>query len=124
LLRARIGSATRVLECLGFEIEVFTNLINGRLRGHRGYTAIQAIPGVGPILGAVFVAEIGDVHRFPGPSQLSSRAGLTPKTTSPTPKFTADGSPSRAAPWSARMSRSSLIFGGGHDRQAAITGSS
>jgi transposase len=77
--RARIGSATRVLECLGFEIEVFTNLITGRLRHHRGYTAMQAIPGVGPILGAVFVAEIGDVHRFPGPSQLSSWAGLTPK---------------------------------------------
>ena len=77
--RARIGSATRVLECLDFEIEVFTNLVIGRLRGHRGYTAIQVIPGVGPILGAVFVAEIGDVHRFPGPSQLSSWAGLTPK---------------------------------------------
>lgn len=77
--RARIGSATRVLECLDFEVEVFTNLITGRLRGHRGYTAIQVIPGVGAVLGAVFVAEIGDVHRFPGPSQLSSWAGLTPK---------------------------------------------
>ncbi len=66
---ARIGSAMRVLECLDFEIEVFTNLITGRLRGHRGYTAVQAIPGVGAILGAVFVAEIGDVHRFPRPGQ-------------------------------------------------------
>jgi transposase len=27
----------------------------------------------------VFVAEIGDVHRFPGPAQLASWAGLTPK---------------------------------------------
>jgi transposase len=77
--RARIGSATRVLECLDFEIEVFTNLVTGRLRGHRGYTAIQVIPGVGAILGAVFVAEIGNVHRFRRPSQLSSWAGLTPQ---------------------------------------------
>jgi transposase len=76
---ARIGSAMRVVQCLDFEVEVFTNWITGRLRGHRGYTAIQAIPGVGAILGAVFVAEIGDVHRFPGPGQLSSWAGLTPK---------------------------------------------
>jgi transposase len=76
---ARIGSAMRVLECLDFEVEVFTNLISGRLRGHRGYTAIQAIPGVGAILGAVFVAEIGNVHRFPRPGQLASWAGLTPK---------------------------------------------
>jgi transposase len=49
------------------------------INDHRGYTAIQAIPGVGAILAAGFVAEIGHVHRFPGPSQLTSWAGLTPK---------------------------------------------
>jgi transposase len=76
---ARIGSALRVLECLDFEVEVFTNLITGRLRGHRGDTAIQVIPGVGAILGAVFVAEIGDVHRFRRAAQLASWAGLTPQ---------------------------------------------
>ncbi|MGH3881399.1 MAG: transposase, partial [Actinophytocola sp.] len=38
-----------------------------------------AIPGVGPVLGAVFVAEIGDVHRFPRPQQLCSWAGMTPR---------------------------------------------
>ncbi len=77
--RARVGSATRVLECVDFEIEVFTKLLTGRLRGHRGYTAIQAIPGVGAILGAVFVAEIGEVGRFRRAAQLASWAGLTPK---------------------------------------------
>src|SRR5436309_6949384 len=77
--RGRIGSTTRVLECLDFEIEVFTKLVTGRLRDHRGYRAIQAIPGVGAILAAVFVAEIGHVHRFPGPTQLTSWAGLTPR---------------------------------------------
>ena len=40
---------------------------------------MQTIPGVGPVLGAVFVAEIGDVPRFPGPAQLTCWAGLTPK---------------------------------------------
>src|SRR2546423_7905817 len=44
-----------------------------------GYRAIQAIDGVGPVLGAVFVAEVGDPHRFPGPAQLCSWAGLTPR---------------------------------------------
>jgi transposase len=77
--RARLDSARRVIETLDFEIEVFTNLVRGRLRGHGGYTAIQVIPGVGAILGAIFVAEIGDVHRFPGPAQLTSWAGLTPQ---------------------------------------------
>jgi transposase len=77
--RARVDSARRVIECLDFEVEVFTNLAAGRLRGHSGYTAIQAIPGVGPILAAVFVAEIGEVTRFHRAAQLASWAGLTPK---------------------------------------------
>jgi transposase len=76
--RARVDSARRVIEALDFEIELFTNLAGGRLRGHPGYTAIQAISGVGPILAAVFVAEIGDVHRFRRAAQLASWAGLTP----------------------------------------------
>jgi transposase len=76
--RARVDSARRVIEALDFEIELFTNLAGGRLRGHPGYTAIQAISGVGPILAAVFVAEIGDVHRVRRAAQLASWAGLTP----------------------------------------------
>jgi transposase len=77
--RARVNSARRVIEALEFEIELFTNLVSSRLRGHGGYTAIQTISGVGPILAAVFVAEIGDVHRFRRAAQLASWAGLTPK---------------------------------------------
>jgi transposase len=49
------------------------------LRDDAGYNAIQAIYGVGRILAAVFVAEIGDVTRFDSPKALCSWAGLTPK---------------------------------------------
>ena len=41
--------------------------------------ALWAIPGVGPILAAVFVAEIGEVHRFADATRLMSWAGLTPR---------------------------------------------
>ena len=58
---------------------MFTGLAQRRLTHHAGYTAIQQIPGIGPVLAAVFVAEIGDVHRFAGPTQLCSWAGLTPR---------------------------------------------
>src|SRR6266545_429236 len=44
-----------------------------------GYRAVQAIDGVGPVLAGVFVAEIGQVHRFARPEQLCSWAGLTPR---------------------------------------------
>jgi transposase len=99
--RARLDSARRVIETLDFEVEVFTNLAAGRLREHRGYTAIQAIPGVGAILGAVFVAEIGQVSRFRRAAQLTSWAGLTPKHYESDTHVHAGGSPNRAAPWSA-----------------------
>ena len=49
------------------------------LQRRAGYRAIQAIPGVGPVFGAIFVAEIGDVGRFDSAEKLCSWAGLTPK---------------------------------------------
>jgi Transposase IS116/IS110/IS902 family len=49
------------------------------LEHHDGYHAIQALPGIGPVLAAVIVAEIGDIRRFSGPARLSSWAGLTPR---------------------------------------------
>jgi transposase len=61
------------------EITMLDRLIHTRLSGHPGYDAIQAIPGVGRTLAAVFVAEIGDVSRFERPEQLASWAGMTPR---------------------------------------------
>ena len=78
-VRARVNSALRLIDNLDFEVEVFTRLTANRLRADPGYRAIQQIPGVGTVLGAVFVAEIGDIGRFPGPAQLASWAGLTPR---------------------------------------------
>jgi transposase len=49
------------------------------LAGDQGYAAIRQLPGIGPVLGAVIVAEIGDVSRFRKPGQLCSLAGLTPR---------------------------------------------
>ena len=77
--RARVDSLMRLITALDFEIELFGKLVTGRLRTDPGYVAIQAIPGVGPVLAAVFVAEIGDIGRFGKPEQLASWAGLTPK---------------------------------------------
>jgi transposase len=77
--RARVASARRLLDAFDFEIDLFTKLTSGRLARHPGFVAVQTLPGIGPVLGAVFVAEIGEVTRFRGPTQLASWAGLTPK---------------------------------------------
>lgn len=76
---ARIGSLRRVMDVLDFEIGIFSKLARGRLAHDPAHTAVQTIPGVGPTLGAVFVAEIGDVSRFATAPQLACWAGLTPK---------------------------------------------
>ena len=76
---ARIASLRRVMDLLDFEIGVFSGLVRSRLATDPGYTAVQQIPGIGPILGAVFVAEIGDISRFPTAQKLTCWAGLTPR---------------------------------------------
>ncbi len=76
---SRISSLRRLIEDLDFEIDLFASIVRGRLARDAGYLAVQQIPGIGPILGAVFVAEVGDVTRFRGAAQLACWAGLTPK---------------------------------------------
>ena len=37
---------------------------------------VTTIPGVGPVYGAIILAELGDIHRFPSGKQIVSFAGL------------------------------------------------
>jgi transposase len=74
----RIRSLLDLIDILDGHEARFAAMIAERLRAHPGYQAIQQLPGIGPVLAAVFVAEIGDVQRFAGPAQLCSWAGLTP----------------------------------------------
>jgi transposase len=76
---ARVQSLRRLIEDLEEEIDLFTRLTRGRLVADPGYLAVQQLPGVGQVLAAVFVAEIGDVSRFSTAAQLACWAGLTPK---------------------------------------------
>jgi len=75
----RIESLRDLVAMVDREIAMLNRLIHTRLKNDRGYQAIQQLDGVGPVIAAVFCAEIGDVGRFPGPKALSSWAGLTPR---------------------------------------------
>ena len=75
----RVSSLLELIDILDGHEARFAAMIAERLRTHRGYQAIQQLPGIGPTLAAVFVAEIGDVHRFTDPAHLCSWAGLTPR---------------------------------------------
>jgi transposase len=75
----RITSLRSLISAYDQEITMLGREISTALAGDIGYLAIQTIPGVGPVLAAVFVAEIGDIHRFAAAPQLCSWAGLTPR---------------------------------------------
>lgn len=74
----RVESLRDVIEVVEREINMTHKRVEAALSDDAGYWAIQAIPGVGPVLAAVFVAEIGDVSRFATAHHLASWAGLTP----------------------------------------------
>ena len=75
----RVESLRDLLEIYERELALVERELQHRLKDHAGYRAIQAIHGVGPIFAAIFVAEIGDVSRFPSARHLCSWAGMTPK---------------------------------------------
>ena len=43
-------------------------------------STITTIPGIGPRMGAMILAEIGDITRFSSPDQILAYAGLSPST--------------------------------------------
>jgi transposase len=75
----RVESIRDVIELLNREVDMLERRTHRELKDHLGYRAIQALDGVGLVLAAVFVAEIGDVTRFSSPQALCSWAGLTPR---------------------------------------------
>jgi len=75
----RTQSLRDLVEHYDAEVKMLEREIHWQLKDHAGYQAIQRLVGVGKTLGAIFVAEIGDISRFSNPEKLSSWAGLTPK---------------------------------------------
>lgn len=75
----RVDSLRELIEVFDEEIAQLDKRIHQRLRNHVGYKTIQQLNGVGRVHAAVFVAEIGDVGRFPKAENLCSWVGLTPK---------------------------------------------
>jgi transposase len=75
----KVASLRQLAGTLTAEITLLDKVLADLPDGHEGYRAIQALPGIGPVLAAVIVAGIGDIRRFPGPGQLGSWAGLTPR---------------------------------------------
>jgi transposase len=99
--RIRLDSQLRLVDILEDEIADLDNRIAAVFGDDTGDRTVQRIGGIGPVLGAVLRAEIGDITRFRSPARLNSWAGLTRGTANPTPRSIVDRSPSRVRGWSA-----------------------
>jgi transposase len=77
--RERVESLRELIIAFDREVEHAEAAVHRFLAGDKGYLAIQQIAGIGPVFAALFVAEIGDVTRFPSPDRLASWVGLTPR---------------------------------------------
>jgi transposase len=76
---AKVASLRALIGVLDGQITALGGEAASMLAGDAGYAAVRELPGIGPVLGAVICAEIGDVTRFGKPGQLCSWAGLTPR---------------------------------------------
>lgn len=71
-----ISSYIKQIQFMQQQIETITAEIT-RLLGDAN-TVITSIPGIGPILGAVILSEIGDIARFKSAEKLAAFAGIDP----------------------------------------------
>ena len=79
---SRVASQRRILAALSTEITALEVETARRCKDIPEYRSLLTINGVGPVMASIFVAEIGDVHRFTGPDQLACWAGLTTRVDS------------------------------------------
>ncbi len=75
----RLESQRRQLLMLTDEIGSVEVALDKTLRRNPHYRALQRIRGIGPVLAAIFVAEIGDITRFKTADALACWAGITPR---------------------------------------------
>jgi len=79
---SRVASQRRILAALTAEVVRLEIETARRLKDNTEYRALLTIAGVGPVMAAIFVAEIGDVHRFATADQLACWTGLTTRVDS------------------------------------------
>jgi transposase len=75
----RVRSLRRLISVYDTEITQLDSTIVRLFKDHQGYETIQQLNGVGPVLAAIFSAELGDVTRFSSAKRVCSWAGLTPR---------------------------------------------
>lgn len=66
------------LDLLGEQLRELDREIRKRSQASPIAQALEEIPGVGPFIASLLIAEVGDIRRFPSAKHLASYTGLVP----------------------------------------------
>ncbi|MFE4578552.1 IS110 family RNA-guided transposase [Streptomyces chartreusis] len=74
-----VHTLAREVMALNEQISEMDKLIEGRFREHELADIVLSVPGIGPVLGAEFLAAVGgDLDEFDSPNSLAAFAGVAP----------------------------------------------
>jgi transposase len=95
---ASLARLRHVLTAIQVEAEAAEALVIARAESDPIAQALDAIVGIGPVLGLTIRAEVGDIARFRRGAELASYAGLVPRVDASadrywTGRITREGSP-------------------------------
>jgi transposase len=99
----RVESLRDLIEVYDREVDMVDREVRTGLAGHPGWAAIQAIPGVGPVLGAVFAPRSTTSTASRPPVTCARGPGSRRRIASPTPPSSRATSPSRGPGWCAGL---------------------
>jgi transposase len=94
-----VAGLRRVLAAVRTEAAAVDQEVLTAAGADRIATALQEIPGIGPVLGLLIRAEVGDIRRFPTPGHLASYAGLVPRVDASARRVRYGRITRRGSPW-------------------------
>ena len=77
--RSRLQTCLRLIDEFSLEIVIAEREIYQTTQEDERVKRLLPIPGIGPIIAATILGEIGEVTRFSSPDKLCAWAGLTPR---------------------------------------------
>ncbi len=73
-----LAGLREILVVVQAKADDFERKVEQTSREHPVARRLRTIPGIGPFLSLALAVEIGDINRFPGPTQLRGYSGLVP----------------------------------------------
>lgn len=96
---ASVATLRRLLAVVRAECRSADQTVTARASADPIVVALQQIPGIGPVVGLIVRAEVGDIHRFPSAGHLASYAGLVPRVDASASRVYYGRITRRGSPW-------------------------